>query len=150
MSTFTSFIFSQYTFFTQSGLHWSEFHSYSIFPPSLFWHSRIAPLNLDSKISCRIWTISKKIHNAARVADHGSNHHANCCWQPYAYSTPVIMSRHSGGTGFIALMKSSEPSAPQHPTYERNLRTLIEKSRLIHKDTGNETVTLEMVCLRSR
>ena len=55
-------------------------------------------------------------HIEARVAVQGSSHHASCCWHPYVYSTPVIWSRHSIGTGFIALMKSSEPSAPQQPT----------------------------------
>jgi hypothetical protein len=34
----------------------------------------------------------------------------------YLYSFPVIKSRHSYGTGLKALMKSSEPSAPQQPT----------------------------------
>ena len=37
----------------------------------------------------------------------------------YEYSQPVTMSLHSVGTGFIALIKSSEPSAPQHPTYKK-------------------------------
>ena len=34
----------------------------------------------------------------------------------YEYSQPVTMSLHSVGTGFLAFMKSSDPSAPQHPT----------------------------------
>ena len=82
----------------------------------------------------------RKMQIPAKLADQGSNHQANCCLQPYLkkiffkksnfffyrknfmksttyeYSQPVTMSLHSVGTGFLAFMKSSDPSAPQHPT----------------------------------
>ena len=78
----------------------------------------------------------RKMQIPAKDADQGSNHQANCCLQPYLtkkhlkkieifffvksttyeYSQPVTMFLHSVGTGLRAFMKSSEPSAPQHPT----------------------------------
>jgi len=61
----------------------------------------------------------RKMQIPAKDADQGSNHQANCCLQPYEYSQPVTIFLHSVGTGLRAFMKSSEPSAPQHPTCKK-------------------------------
>ena len=60
--------------------------------------------NFKLKIIWTTWITKKVTKVPAIAAVQGSMYQANDCWHPYAYSEPVVRSRHSQGTGFRALI----------------------------------------------